>query len=775
MKLSLTLKSFLKFLFRNKLYTLIDIAGLAISLTFVVIIGIFVTQEFNTDQFHENKTRIYALSNGELTETAFGIGGRLKEIYPEIEEVCPVITRNFIHHRVISGTTKLNADLIFADPSFFSVFSFPLVSGDPKNVLTAENHVVLSESFARKMFGNDDPIGKSLQLTDSLTLIVNGIYKDIRNSTIPAGDMVIHIKSVFHLNPSIMENDGLANAGSTNQFFLIREGIDFRNRESDLLNWLKSNFWIYQREIYHNVKLIPLTDLYFSGMKGYALNYGNKSFVYILFGVGLIILLFAIINYINLTIAQNGIRAREMATKRLLGTTAAGLFNTMILETTLLSFVSLLIALGLTILLTPFAENVLETTLDLSLLLSPGAILLLALLVIITGALAGFLPALTIYGIKPINIIKGSYQRENKMVFSKLFILFQNAISIALLSATLVINAQVNHLITAPLGYTKDPVLETYNLFESKTKLNTFINELRKQPFVDQIGMTQGAPNSGSNNITMIVEGKNVSFQQIICDEEYFNLMGFAKLRQNGDAATGWYLSKEAIRQIEKEEDAAFFEAEGKITPISGIIADFHFENITNPFKPVMLRINKSENMEPWQLAIKINGDPWAAKKEIANIFTRITDEPFVGEYLSEQIEESYKQQQKTATILKIFTCIAFVISFLGLLAMSTYFIQQRSSEIAIRKVFGSSNREILIKLITEFIKHVVIAFIIIIPFIWLMLHKWLESYSYKISLSPLFFITGGLVCLSISFLTVFLQSYRAANANPVNRLKDKN
>lgn len=769
-------KSFFKFLSRNKTYTAIDIFGLSVSLMFVLLIAVYSVQELSTDKYHEKGDRIYVLSSEANTGSAYKLAYRLQERYPEIEKVCPVAPWGFYHTSVTVADKNFNAELMFADTTFFDFFSFPLLVGDRNHVMDADDYGVISESFARKVFSDSDPIGQVVQVNDSIRIQVNGIMKDIQNSTIPYCDILMGIKHLKYMEEG-MDSDQFSNTGAVNNFIMVKEGADLLAKTDDIVAYFKEVFWMYQRGIYSKVLLNPLEDFYFSDMGTYTLAKGDWQFVMILLSVGILILLFAIINYINLTVAQTAFRAKEMATRRLLGSSRGDLFLRLIMESTLMTFISFLLGAFLAVFFSPYASRLLNARINLSDFVTPGYVLLAVAVILLIGILAGLLPAIVISNAKPIEVVRGTFRRQTKMVFSKFFITFQNGITIALVAASITMVAQVNHLIHAPLGYKTTNVMDVpVESYKSKTDIETFANEVSQLASVKRIAFSQGTPFNLGNNSTEEINGKQVSFQVFKADTAFLSILGIEIIRDNHLAGPKKvYLNQQAMREMELPEDSPSIKVWGQEIPIAGIVKDFQLSNIMYQKKPVRLLIkNDIKEWTPYNVLLEVEGDPVESYKDIQEIYERIGRVGFEGKYIDTQIQESFAAQERTSRIVSIFAFVAILISLLGLLAMSTYFIQQRSSEVAVRKVFGSTNSQILYRLIRTFLVYVLIAFVIATPIIWRFMQQWLSDYSYRIELSPLIFIAAGLFCLFVSFVTIFIQSYQAANLNPVESIKNK-
>ncbi|MCC8154353.1 MAG: ABC transporter permease [Tannerellaceae bacterium] len=390
MKHLLNLKSFFKFLGKNKSYTFIDIFGLSISLMFVILIATYTFQELSTDQFHENKDRIYVLASEDNYATAYRLSDRLLERYPEIDKICGICNQ-LGATPVEIGDYEIKSELLLVDTTFFDMFSFELIQGNQKNALEALNYAVISETYARKAFPDRDPMGQILKFSNGLSLTVNGVMKDIKNSTVSYGDVLFRMENVKYFNPGI-ESQEYHNAGATVLFIMTKPGMDLNTRVQEITAYFKEIFWMYQRDIRKQVQFVPLTDVYFSKLDSWGrVEQGDWTFVLVLMSVGILILLFAIINYVNLTVAQTGFRAKEMAIRRLLGSSRMELFARLILEATFLTFVSFIVGLFLAYLFIPSTNNLLQTKLAITTLISPFSIVIVISVLLIMGLVAGFI------------------------------------------------------------------------------------------------------------------------------------------------------------------------------------------------------------------------------------------------------------------------------------------------------------------------------------------------------------------------------------------------
>lgn len=778
MKALVNLKSFLYFLSQNKLYTLIEIAGLSISLMFVILIAVYTWQETRIDHFQQNAERMYILGNRKGLAGPYGIGERLMDRYPEIEKVIAISSdkawgggeyRSVSHH-----DKKTNAQVYYSYADFFDIFTFELVKGNKAQVLADPEAAVISESFARAFFGDTDPIGQTIRLTETVSVTVSGVMKDIAHSIIPYCDILARIERMTEMYPE-MNRTNYSNAFNSMIFLMAKPGVDLPSKTDDMARYFKEFYWLYEKNLLQEVTLMPMKEAYFANTAEHSwLNRGDRKLVTILFSVGILILIFAVINYINLSVAQTGGRAKEVALRSLLGGGRTELFGRLMLESILLCGVSFLIGLLLAMAFLPSANQLLQTRIDLSAAFTPLLLLLALLFIFLLGMVAGLLPALHIIRTKAIDIVKGHFRLRTKMAFSKLFITFQHAITIGMVVASLVMILQIDHLIKAPLGYRTHSILNI-NVFEIKNRslVETFTFRLKQLPSVRRIGFARSTPFAAGMNYTMKIGEKMISFQGFQFDTTAFHILGLQILSDNHLATgEGCYLNERAFQEMDIPEDTPSFPFFGSPRPIAGTVKDFQLHNITSQQQPVIVQIEKSENIELEDLLIETEGDPFKAYHEIKDLYEELFPSGFPGQFVDQQVEESFAPERRISKIVVLFSLIALVLSVLGQLAMSTYFIQQRTREIALRKVFGSDNRQILYRLIKTFLFYVTIAFIVTTPVIGSIMRRWLENYAYRITLSPFLFIAGGLFCLLVAFITVFWQSYKAANRNPVNHVK---
>lgn len=788
---SISLKSYLTFLSRNKAYTLINMLGFSLSLMFVIIITLYTEQEFGVDKSIDNADRIYSVCMGSGDsggKTAEGTGWRiqqtLKNAFPDIEMTCAVTAGDT--YMLDKQDNSVSTDILFADSTFFRMISIPLVTGDRQRVLDQQNSAVVSEEYARKMFGDADPIGQQLRFKDegksSVSLRVTGVFTSTDGTSFPHADVVMRFENVSVFNPSITAPE-MNNAAGTTVLLLTREGSDIMSKERQMDKVLKDmGFWIYNMPgLDTHTKLLRLSDRYFSdveavsGIGDLMSRRGDFRLVTVLFAVALIILVFSITNYVNLTVAQSSYRAKEMATRRLLGSQRSDIMLRLIAECSLLCLACLAVGVALSAVALPYANHLLDTDMRFADLLTIGNIGAAVVFVLLVGLLSGLLPAIVISRAKPIDVVRGTFRLQTKMRFSRVFIVFQNIMTIFMIAASLTMVLQVRHLVGAPLGYDYKHLVVLPATGDS-IQTRTLLTELRKLPCVTGVTACQGYPFDGGNNSTTNIDNRTLSFQVLQGDADYMRTLGIKLLRDyHLDDPGAAYVNKQTLAELGLPMDARSFRVNNGVEHVRGVIDDIKIRTVTSDQHPLLIYISK-EMKYPWNILVRVRGDESEAYERIKDVYRNVTDMDLATiadtPYLDQLISQEYVQEKRISTIVTLFATIAVIISLLGLVAMSTYFIEQRRKEIAIRKVFGSTSRQIYVRLVRTFLSYVGVAFVIAVPLIYHFMTQWLSNYNYRIDLSLWIYAVAGATCLLVSFAAVMVQSHHAANTNPAESIK---
>ena len=774
------MNSFLNFLKRNKLYALINLLGLTVSMAFVLLLAVYVQRQLSTDAFQKNADRIYVITNEESVNMGYWLDKHLRGQFPEIEKSTCVANVSIASEYKIDGET-VYGNTIAVDSCFFEIFSYDLVKGSKDDWRISGDRCMVSEEFANAHFGDKDPVGRQMSISDegeSYPLTVCGVFKDFGNSILKTPDVLIRGEIITKINHS--HDEYMSNAAAGVTFVMTYPGADLMARHDDILNWCEENFWIYKHK-YDEIRIIPLRDMYFLNNGNYdwtgALNFGDRSFVNLLLAMCLMLLLFAILNYVNLSTALIGFRAKEMATRRLVGATKTGIFMKMIGESTLLCAVAMGLAILLAEALSPAATRVLDYQISIFGAVSLVNILVVIALMVILGFIAGIVPALLIQKAQPIEIVRGSLRLKTKTVYSRIIITLQNVITVVMLVAALTMYLQIRNLITADLGYNTKDILMIGNAYGQLGEIRPLLEAYRAEPFVEDVGQGDGIPLQGTNNWTMeLSDGNWVSFQQIQGDQHYFDILGIRVKQDNQLAEPAYWLNEYAFNEIGIDESATTFEsAQNGTFKIGGIYYDFKIRPLEAQQSSALI-YNRGEDWDedwPWTILVKVRGD----HKEAYARLEKVTNEVMPGKlfganYIEEMIDNCFVDESRILRIVLIFTLLSMLVSGLGLFAMSSYYMQQQRRSVAVKKVFGADYNGVLRELVLSFMKMVGVAFVIGIPVAWLVVHRWLEGYSHRISLSWWIFVLAGLVMLLMAFIAVIWQSVHTAKANPANVLK---
>lgn len=772
------MKSFWNFLRKNKLYAAVNLVGLTVSMAFVLLLAVYIQRQLTTDSFQLNADRIYVVANEDNVTMGYWLDKHLKNNFPEIEKGCCVANIASAAAFNIDGE-RVYGSTMAADSTFFEMFSYDLVEGNKADWRVSQDRCMVSREFANAHFGDKDPLGQiiSFNYEGSFQLTVCGVYEDFGNSILKAPDVLIRGDLMPLINTS--HDEYMSNAGGGICFVMAYPGADLQARHSDILDWCEENFWVYKSQ-YDKVRIIPLRDMYFlnEGIRygSDTIQFGNRSFVNLLLAMCILLLAFAVLNYINMTTALTGFRAKEMATRRLVGADKRSIFFKVISESTLICGISMLLAILLAEALAPTASRILEYQVSVFKAVTPVNILLVLGFILVLGILAGIVPALLIQKAQPIEIVRGTLRLKTKTVYSKVIIVVQNVVAVVMLVSALTIGLQIRHMVSADLGYNTKDILVVDNAFGQTGQIRPLLDKWREEPCVEEVGQGDGIPLGGTNNWTMeMPDGHWVSFQQIQGDDKYFDILGL-KVKQDNHQPNKWWLNEYAFKQIGIEETATEFQtAQNGTRSIGGIYYDFKIRPLEQDQSAAMI-YNRGENPDddyPWILLVKTTGDQAAAKKQVEAACKEVfPDRLFEAQYIEEMIEDGFADESRVLNIVLIFTLLSILVSALGLFAMSSYYMQQEIRSVSVKKVFGADYSGVLKELVLSFMKMVGIAFVIGVPIAWFIMSRWLSGYGHRINLYWWIFVVAGLIVALIAIASVLYQSIKTARTNPAEALK---
>ena len=787
------MKGYLKFLSRNRLYTIINIAGLVVSLMFIILMGDYTWRQYSIDSWHKNADRIYLVGEENYfflwPQAAEGI----QRLCPDVEQTCCVLSqmgRIKYKDKEVRDADGENGIIMLADSSFFQLFDFPLAKGNRQTALDAPDKCVVTERLARRLFGDKNPIGESLQIVgerhvrinhedpydSTLVYTVSGVMKDMDRTVLPNETQIIVSMQRY---PQVMgyklddKSFASGGTGAIKAFFMMKPGTDVAATRDIASKYIDEHHHGVWRD--SKPAMTPLTDIMFAPQnRGLGLQKGDKTRLRILLAAVLALLFFAVTNYINLTVANTGFRAKEMATRRLFGSSQHEISLKLIAESTLMVALCFAVGLALAFYFEKDASELFRGKISLAADISVGSVSLCLIFILFMGLVSGIMPSWQMSRYQPIDIVKGAFRFRSKMVLGRLFIIVQNVATITMLTAALVIWLQLNHLIHAPLGF------NTEHLFYIESpagKSQTVRNLLEKMPFVERIGCYLGSTFTGYNFSGKGVKNSEGDYEMLMTtdlDKEAFDLLGLKAIRDNGAVSNGYYLNGEALRLLNYTgEEKELVWGDGEKDLIAGVMQDFRIINVLEDAHAMAIR--KLETVESPNYLVKTNGDRQAKdafRSMLREQGISEKDMPYYVLSMEDCIAETFEEQQNTLKIISLFTLIAVIISVMGYLGLSLFFIRQRKKDIAIRKVMGSTSGEVLVLMLRTFSVPLLVSFVIAVPVSYYIMSDWLSNFSYRIALSSWIFAVAGSACFIISLLTVIIQSWRAASENPINNIK---
>jgi putative ABC transport system permease protein len=800
-------------LLRNRTFSIINITGLAVGLGCFLLIALYVLDELSFDRYYDKAGNIYRINmdarwGGQelrVAQTSDMMGPILKKDYPQIQDYTRLYHQSGAKALIRKGNEYITETrAAYVDSTFFNVFAFPALEGDTRTALNEPHTVVMTASAAARYFGSaGDAIGKMLEVQEggmNKPYKVNAVIADIPGNTHFHFDLFFSMKSLDYPWGQI---------GNVNfhTYLALKPGTDYKAFEKEfspdfikkyLLSALK-DFQIYSMADLEKsgnrvrFSLIPVTriHLYSDRQSGEELSPpGSVQYVAIFSAVALFILLIACVNFMNLTTARSAGRAREVGIRKVLGTERRELVTQFLTESTLMVFLSFLIAIGIAFLALPLFNSLSGKTMALGSLFSPLILPLLIALPFAVGLLAGSYPAFFLSGFRPIEVLKGRLKAGTKSAGLRgTLVVFQFTTSIVLMIGTIVVFRQLHYIQTRDLGFNKDQVLIINGTDALGNNANVFKKEVTQLSGVNGGTLSAFLPVSNSSrNVYNISKGPvqtpsnsfNIAAWGI--DDQYLSTLGI-QLLKGRNFSPGFTTDSSAV--IINETAAGIlgyadpigkniyvFDNAGKpfAYPIVGLVKNFNFETLHHEVGPLMFLLQRSTDLA----SFKVNTTGIASLiGEIRTKWTALAPGvPFSYRFLDDSFNEMYGSEQQVGKIAIIFSVLAILISCLGMFGLATFIAEQRTKEIGIRKVLGASVQGIAGLLSADFLKLVGIAFIIAAPFAWWIMNKWLQDFVYRVSFSWWIFLAAGSAAFLIALVTVSTQAVRAALANPVKSLK---
>jgi putative ABC transport system permease protein len=793
------LKIAIRNLLKNKLFSFINISGVAIGLACFLLLALYVKDELSYDRFHTNADRIYRLSRTFLSKdgtasirlghAAPPFGPLIKQDFPEVEQVVRLLETGA---SVKYGEKVFNEEAIFAaEANLFKVFSFNVTSGNPDKALENPFSIMFSRPMAEKYFGKENPVGKTVRLDNQLDYTVTGVYEPLPAQSHFHPDFLASFSTLN--DPRLYGAEGLRTNWGNNSFstfLLLPENYDpqklvksfpaFQNRH------IETN-----ASSYSVLDLMKLTDIHLhSHLDSEIEANGDIQYVYLFSAIAVFILLIACINYMNLATAKSATRAKEVGMRKVIGAVRFQLINQFLSESILLVLVSVSIAVLIVVLCLPALNSFTQKTLQFNSLLDPGFIAILISITLFTGVIAGSYPAFFMTSFQPISVLKGkiaSALKNGKLRQS--LVVAQFAIAVVLIISTAVVYSQMKYIRDYDLGYSKDQVILLSMPDDSATNIESIKQRFKENSTIKEVGRSSRIPSGRLLDSwqAYVVKGDTMATSDIIVkslaiDEDFIPAYqismaagrNFSKDHPT-DKTSGFILNQTAARLLgwSNPVDAigsrfGYGEIRGQII---GVTKDYHFESLHQKVVP-MVMFNQSGRLG--RVSIQVSGSNF--KQAIGHIEavwkSQFPDKPFEYEFLDQRFGKLYAREQSQQLLFGIFAGIAIFISCLGLLGLSMFMAELRTKEIGVRKVLGASVSSIVTLLSQDFLKLVVIAILIASPVAWYGMHSWLQDFAYHTEINWWVFALAGILSIAIALFTVSFQSVKAALMNPVKSLK---
>lgn len=774
-------------LLKSKGYATINIIGLAIGMAAVLMIAIWVQNQSQFDNFYSNKDNLYRVWNkyedvgqiGMSNITSGPASVTLKAEYPEVEHAARVYWN--VDRLLSFDENKIKSKGTEVDPSFMEMFDFKLLKGNRSQVLSGPQNIILTESLSKKIFGDTDPLNKTLILDNKEPYQVSGIIADLPSNTDFDFNYLIPLTKADNYSPNWYTSTFMT-------YIQLKDGTDVDAFNKKLKNIIakKTN-----NELKGSLFLYPLSKMHLYSKFEQGVPVGGKiDQVKLVAGLGFLILLIACINFVNLSTARSQKRAKEVAVRKVVGAQRSSLIAQFLTESVLLSFIAGILSIGLTFLALPFFNKILDKPLVFS-ITDPIIWVSLVGFILLTGVFAGLYPAFVLSSFKPIRSLK-VFGKSKKLAlnFREVLVVFQFGIALILIIATLIVRSQIEYAGKRDIGYSPSQLIEIPMEGDMTKNYKVIKSELINKNIAHAVtrtgwSITRNASNSSGNfswEGATPEQGKKIVFNIGKAESDFVKTLGLKVLEGRdidferlASDSLSVLVNEAAIKEMKLKNPIGSILKWGSNTfTIVGVINDYINDSPYSPVTPLLIYPAKE-----WMLNMVVRTNPSLPidhnLKQMEEILKKFNPAyPFEYKFVDQQFATKFKEQQQTAQLALIFSGLAIFISCLGLLGLASYIAELRTKEIGIRKVLGASVTGITAMLSRDFVKLVLIAILLASPIAWWTMNKWLEDFSYRIEIQWWIFAVAGIAALTIAILTVSTQAIRAANTNPVKTLRDE-
>ncbi|MFO7658596.1 MAG: FtsX-like permease family protein [Bacteroidales bacterium] len=778
----------LRYLLRNKTFSVINTIGLSIGISAFILLFLYVHNELTYDRFHINRNNIYRLCENQMEFTKGLVLPKLLEDYPEITSGSRYL--DWAGHMISYEEKDFIQEVRYVDTGFFSVFSFPLMYGDAVNLLSEKNSVVISKKIAGIYFGDENPVGKRLDVDfGKHSFIVTGVLDDIPNNSSIRFDMAVNHETGIELSPWLNQVYDWYNTFSQS-YIQVNPGTDVKLLEDKIQKVVQDHF-LTGNDKKPRLTLLPLTELHNKTSE-------NKTFIYILIFIAIGVLVIASINFINLSTANSIKRASEVGLRKVMGAGRNSLLRQFMGESLIISLLALFIAVVITELLLPVFNQMFDTKLNLEYRNVFFTYPVLLFLWFFTGVLSGIIPSMLLARFNIISSLKGEVATGNRAVrLRSAMVIFQLLISIVLVIGTMLMKKQIHFMKNHELKIEKENVIViNTNLGHYKDhdavlrKFEVILNELENDTRIVSTATSQIVPGRYIENYNNFypeewsdIESLNIRHGGV--HKDYFKTYGIEFIEGDPyDENFVWdsnavVINKTAVKRLEVESALGNIihssQKTGYPHKIAGVVDDFHYMGLHREIQPLLHYVSDKRNLEYSQyISVRVKAG------EMPGVLDMLREKWIQVEpskeldffFADDEISKDYKKFEIISSVVGYFTILAIIVACMGLFALTIFVSRQRTKEIGIRRTNGAKTSQIMLLLSKEFTRWVALAFIIACPVAWYFMNKWLQNFAYRTNLSWWVFAAAGVVALLVALLTVSWQSWRAASRNPVEALR---
>ena len=762
---------------RNKFISFINIGGLGFGIAIFLIIIFYVLHELNHDKFNQNYENIYRLdlvTENQLALSPGMVGELLTNEFPEIKSFNRMDSYRDYVVKYENNILEVK-NLLLADSSFFDMFSYELIKGTKQDLLNRPYTIVLNETTVSKIFGDKDPVGQRLLFNNKFDFEVTGVIKDMPDNSHIQANAIISIENLkkFRNDEELFNHLGMWNYYT---YFLVNEGTNKEVLEEKITDHLRTYFSKFTNEASEvNFTLVPLKDIYFTNSRAYEYESGNRAQLKVFIAVGIIILLIAIINYVNLTVAQLYNRSKELGIRKVIGAKKKIVFFQLIIESIVFSVIAINLSLVFIEILKPIFNDYLNIQIKIGYFENPMLILYFLSGGILIGILSGIFPALHVAGINSVKAMsKEITHGKTGILIRKSLIIIQYIIASSLVIATFIVLIQMRYIQKKDLGFDKEQLIYLKMNSDIRKKQDAFKDELLKRTDIKNVSYSYGSYRVESEHWSNNDGEKSYACHIEFGDKDYLETLGIEliegrNLSGNVKTDEGKFLINEtAAREIFNGNAIGEKIFDGEVI---GVVKDYSFETLHKNIEPlaILLETNYSS-----MINIRIDSDNWTnVMDEIDGIWKDFSPNfPLEFNFVDKYLQAKYKKEIEFSRLFILFSVISILIACLGIIGLISFTIQRKSKEIGIRKVNGANAFRIILMLSSELNTLVIWSNVIAIPVTWYLMNKWLQGFAFHTELPYWVFIISFLIVLTITFIAISYQSYRASRLNPVDALR---